>query len=371
MKKGCCLALLLIIILTATIPVSAVEWDRETNVPLDKVWTVRFNMEIDTGTVNMGNIYITDSNGKKIDAYVNLDENKKEVFIVSKEKYNEGESYYIHITKGIRSIDGKYLKEAVSKEFITSSVNIPPVVIKEIDDQVMKEGEVVTIDLSQIFSDEDGDILTYEVSAGEVYGSIYRYTVENLQEPLQITIGARDIDTIVYDTFNVVLNEQINFEDSSIENAVREAINKPSGDIYAKDVEDIEELSLSKKGISSLEGLEYLVGLKELKLAFNDISNIKPLNSLVNLESLDLKENYISDVYYLIGLVKLESLDLKNNIVKDITAIGYLTNLKELDLSDNKIEDVSALSEFDKELILEIEGNDIEDYGPIEHLLDY
>ncbi|WP_432406911.1 leucine-rich repeat domain-containing protein [Wukongibacter sp. M2B1] len=371
MKKVSCLVLLLIIILTATVPVSAAEWDKETNVPLDKVWKVRFNMEIDTDTVNTGNIYITDSNGKRIDAYVNQNEDKKEVFIVSKEKYNEGESYYIHITKGVRSIDGKYIKEAVSKEFITSSINIPPIVIKEIEDQVMKEGEVVTIDLSQIFFDEDGDELEYEVTTGEVYGSIYRYTVEDLQEPLQITIGAKDEEVIVYDTFNVVLNEQINFEDSNIESAVREAIDKPSGEIYAKDVEEIEELSLSKKGISSLEGIEYLVGLKELKLAFNDISDIRPLNKLVNLETLDLKENVISDVYYLIGLEKLQYLDLKNNYIGDITAIGYLINLKELDLSQNRIVDVNPLSEFDEELILEIDKNPIEDYGPIEHLLDY
>ena len=369
MKKVYSLLIVLVLTLASIIPVSAVEWNKKTDVPLDKIWVVEFNERIDENTLNTENIFIKDSEYKKLDIYLDVNkDNYKEVFIISKDRYNSGESYYIYITEGARSVNGNYLKESVEMEFITSSVNNPPLLVKEIEDYIAKEGEVITIDLSEIFLDEDGDSLIYEATDGEVYGSIYRYTVEDLTEPLEITIAASDGEELVYDTFSVVLSKEIDFEDSSIENAVREAVNKPTGQIYSEDVKDIEELNLNKKDISSLEGIQYLIGLKELKLAFNQIIDLEPLSNLINLEDLDLKGNDVYDIDPLAGLASLEKLELSYNEIKDISIIEYLTNLKELDLSYNKIEDVSCLSEF-KNLILEILHNPIEDYGPIEHLL--
>lgn len=373
MKKVCCLVMTLILTFSVIIPVNAVQLDNKTEVPLDKVWTVRFDRNINEDTVNNRNIFIEDSTGRKIDVLVNLNtENAKEVFIVAENTYDPGENYRIHITQNVSSVSGKYLKKPVTMKFETISVNRPPIVVKEIDDQIVKEGEVITIDLGEIFSDPDGDPLRYSVTKGELYGDIFRYTVEDLDESIySITMGAMDDgEEYVLTTFNVIVNKEIEFGESAIEEAIREIIDKPSGSIYSEDLGSITELEIINEDISSLEGLQYLIGLKDLNLASNQISDLTPLSSLTNLESLDLRVNDIDDIDPLGTLVNLEELVISHNHIDDITSLKKLKNLVKLYMSYNDIEDISPLSNLENLKIVDPLENPIEDYSPIEHLFD-
>ena len=88
----------------------------------------------------------------------------------------------------------------------------------------------------------------------------------------------------------------VNFPDPNLERAVRYAVDKPKGRIYAPDLEGLTSLSATSQYITNLTGLQYCVNLAKLDLSENQIPDISPLASLTNLTELRLGYNQISDV---------------------------------------------------------------------------
>ncbi|SHJ57413.1 leucine-rich repeat domain-containing protein [Paramaledivibacter caminithermalis] len=371
MKKAKVIIITLIMVLAATLSVNAVELPSKTDISIEKTWTIEFNMEVDESTVNTNNIYITDSKGGVVDSIVKLRKDKRSVYIIPRENYDYGETYCIHINNKVRSTSGNYLREKVEMEFTTISINHPPEVINEIEDIIVKEGEVITLDLNTIFSDPDGDSLIFGATLGDLYDNIFRYTANKDIDMDRILLVASDGEAVAKYEFNIILNKIINFGDRNIEAAVRDAIDKPGGVVYVEDVKNITELAVNKKGVCDLEGIQYLTGLKSLQLAFNNIEDISLLKNLVNLESLDLRVNSIEDISVVRKLVNLTSLELGYNKISNISYLGNLDKLVELDISYNKIEDISALSSIAGNLeILIFIGNDIKDFSPIDDYIN-
>lgn len=56
------------------------------------------------------------------------------------------------------------------------------------------------------------------------------------------------------------------FPDPNLEAAIREALNKASGPIYASELAGLVSLSASGRGIQGLSGLEYCINLSGLSL---------------------------------------------------------------------------------------------------------
>ena len=54
--------------------------------------------------------------------------------------------------------------------------------------------------------------------------------------------------------------------DSGLQAAIREALNKPQGDIYASELAWLRELDAASRGIQDLQGLEYCTSLEALGL---------------------------------------------------------------------------------------------------------
>jgi hypothetical protein len=152
----------------------------------------------------------------------------------------------------------------------------------------------------------------------------------------------------------------VTFPDAKLDAAIREAIGKPTGDIYQSDLAGLTNFSAS--GVSSsvlrgpmgiikgvrvtmldLRGLEYCINLVTLDLSHNWISDISPLSSLSNLTTLDLSGNRISDISALSSLTNLTTLDLSYNEISDISALSSLSNLTTLNLRGNQISDISTL----------------------------
>lgn len=143
------------------------------------------------------------------------------------------------------------------------------------------------------------------------------------------------------------LNQKINFLDKNFEEAVREILKKYSGDIYGRDVRNIEKLELQNKNIADISGIEYFAALKYLDLSNNSISNIKPITSLTNLETLILHNNGIVSITgnnSIASLTGLTNLDLSNNKIANISSLNGLILLKRLDLSNNLIQRINELS---------------------------
>lgn len=141
----------------------------------------------------------------------------------------------------------------------------------------------------------------------------------------------------------VAADTTVTFPNSNLEAVIRASTSKPSGDIYLNDVQNITELDAGGKGISNIEGLQYLSNLQVLYLNDNDISDISPLKGLIKLNTLGLCNDKVSDASPLSGLSELSFLSLYNNKLQDISALKNLKKLRTLKLANNPITDFSPI----------------------------
>jgi len=162
----------------------------------------------------------------------------------------------------------------------------------------------------------------------------------------------------------------VHFPDPNLEQAIREAINKPTGDIYDSDLVGLTELDAYERDITTLEGVQYCRNLTTLWLGNNQITDISPLAGLINLVWLDLGGNQISDFSPLAGLVNLEVLYLDWNQISDVSPLGGLVNLQRLYLNGNQISDLSPLAGLVNLEWLSLGGNQISDLSPLARLVN-
>lgn len=125
--------------------------------------------------------------------------------------------------------------------------------------------------------------------------------------------------------------------------------------------------------ISSLAGIEQLIGLKTLNLPKHQISDLTPLSALTSLQTLNLNFNHVTSLSPLANLTALETLKIdvaEHSMeafmatrqgepsavaqISDISPLLNLTKLTHLNLSGHNISDLSVLTGKDrlKELIL-------------------
>ena len=123
----------------------------------------------------------------------------------------------------------------------------------------------------------------------------------------------------------------VNTPDPNLEAAIREAIEKPIGDIYESDLLGLAKLYASGRDITDLNGLEYCTNLIQLSLRNNQISDISPLSGLASLTQLSLWDNQISDIEPLVnnlGLSLGDSVDLGGNPLSTISIDTYIPQLE-------------------------------------------
>ena len=195
-----------------------------------------------------------------------------------------------------------------------------------------------------------------------------------------VTVKANDVNPI------------ITFKDVNLEEAVRDSINKPSGDLFKSDVQDIISLNAYNREIVDINGIENLINLNELDLRENMITDISSLKGLIKLIDLKLGDNEISDISSLKGLIKLENLEListkvinidalkglinltnlrlwsDNSVTIDISPLKGLINLKDLELFEIKVSDISPLAGLTNLTYLDLDDNEISDINPLKKL---
>lgn len=196
----------------------------------------------------------------------------------------------------------------------------------------------------------------------------------------------------------------IKFTDMYLEEGIRAAMNKLTGDITVSDAEMVTVLDLSNKdwdamnakngGIKDICDLKYFTNLTELHLDLNDIQDLSPLStltqlstltfngvrakdlsplkSLTNMVTLGFSWSYAPDqghygyenIDFMADMKKLEVFEARNAGIKDITVLGELPKLWSVFISENQIKDVSPLAKLDlKEFSLA--NNPITDYSSI------
>ncbi|MDV6378757.1 glucosaminidase domain-containing protein [Sporosarcina sp. GW1-11] len=97
---------------------TTVTWPHSPNEEPNKSWKVSFNKPVDRATVNSNTVYITDSTDVKQPNVLTFSNGDQSIHIAPPiEGYRHAETYTLHITESVRNMDGKALKQSVSKTF--------------------------------------------------------------------------------------------------------------------------------------------------------------------------------------------------------------------------------------------------------------
>jgi internalin A len=135
------------------------------------------------------------------------------------------------------------------------------------------------------------------------------------------------------------------FPNYYLEKAVREQLNKPTGELTKEDCLGITELDLHSSDYSvNLEGIQHFVDLEKLSCGGGRLKDLSALKGLIKLKDLNLMNNDIEDLSPLKDLVNLEHLELLSNRVKDVSALQNLVSLKYLGIRKNPVKNFDVLS---------------------------
>ncbi len=193
--------------------------------------------------------------------------------------------------------------------------------------------------------------------------------------------------------------EIVEFNDPVLEAAVREAMNKPEGDITVTEAESLRKLGYDlewqreippETQIKDISALKYFTNLEEIELQFHAITDISPLAGLTKLKGLMLGGNQISDITPLAGLQGLGALSIFNCGAEDYSTLSelpylntlflsystfsdlsVLTDLKDLQtlyIDHTQVSDVSLLADMPNLKRLKLEGSLVTDYSPLKDL---
>jgi Leucine-rich repeat (LRR) protein len=157
----------------------------------------------------------------------------------------------------------------------------------------------------------------------------------------------------------------VTFPDANLEAAIRQAVNKPVGDIHSSELAGLTDLWAGGRGIVNLSGLEYCTNLQWLNLNNNQISNLTPVAGLTTLTWLELSSNQISNLSPLAGLASLQGLGLSSNQISNLIPLAGLTNLYQLNLDNNQISNLSPLAGLTSLQWLTLSSNQISDVSPL------
>ena len=104
--------------------------------------------------------------------------------------------------------------------------------------------------------------------------------------------------------------------DDGLEQALRQALNKPFGCLTKGDLASLTELQAESRGIRSIEGLEHCTGLIVLNLRGNAVQSITPLTDLANLVRVDLTANAVRNIEPIAGWQNLDELQLAGELME-------------------------------------------------------
>ena len=158
--------------------------------------------------------------------------------------------------------------------------------------------------------------------------------------------------------------------DPGLEAAVREALDRPAGEITSHDLAGLISLDASWREIDDLSGIEYARNLQELNLWGNRLTAVDALANLEKLKVLNLRSNLLANSGPLGSLSDLSWLDLSDNLLNNIGSLTNLTGLVGLNLSGNSISDLTTLDEMSGLQLLYLDNNRITDAAPLSNLAD-
>ena len=81
------------------------------------VWRVRFSAPLDPATVNNKNLDVTNTADVPLKTSIRYNSESREIEIEPLEAYAKDSTYFLHVSKRVRSVGGQNLKSDISLEF--------------------------------------------------------------------------------------------------------------------------------------------------------------------------------------------------------------------------------------------------------------
>lgn len=165
------------------------KFQSKVNISIDKVWTVKFNFGLNRDTINNKNIYVTDTNGQKINVNITpgKDENTIDIVPITG-GYIPAKTYILNLGTGIESIRGKSLKEPTKMNFTiegknkdgSNYIDLPKVTNVKMEKEPILPGQTQTFDLTSTGANH----VEYRI-----FVSKYTYGVDKFEDFKEVTNG--------------------------------------------------------------------------------------------------------------------------------------------------------------------------------------
>lgn len=167
----------------------------------------------------------------------------------------------------------------------------------------------------------------------------------------------------------------IELADAELEDALRLALGKPTGDITAKDVAELEILDASHRPIADLSGLECLPSLRRLRLAYTALdadSVLSIIGQLNRLTHLDLSCTNIVDLDFLAQHPTLTALEVNHpadlcppSQLVNVSGVTTARALTHLTLQGHGLTSLAGFENLKRLVALSVSQNQIHDLTPL------
>ena len=127
----------------------------------------------------------------------------------------------------------------------------------------------------------------------------------------------------------------------------------------AKEVPQLEALSLNANEIDSLKSLKDMRNMKILNIADNHLTSLEGIEDMKNLTDLEAYNNQLTDVNPLKNLTNLSSLELSGNRLTNVSGLKNLTRLAWLLIENNEIKKLPNLKNLKRLYITDFTCNQL------------
>ncbi|MBR4972196.1 MAG: leucine-rich repeat domain-containing protein [Oscillospiraceae bacterium] len=158
-------------------------------------------------------------------------------------------------------------------------------------------------------------------------------------------------DTSVSTELLQVIGSLANLQELTISNCGISSISQLAG------LTQLTRLDLSSNAIRDISGIRDMHQLQHLDLSGNALIAVSALIELKNLEYLDISFNSLISTTHLSGLSSLVYLDVSSNALRSLNGIGKLTNLQQFRASYNELLDVNALASCEQLTYIDVSHN--------------
>lgn len=133
---------------------------------------------------------------------------------------------------------------------------------------------------------------------------------------------------------------------------------------------DLIYLDLSQNAIRDFSSLSFMAQLQHLNLSHNALTDLNAVSSLSSLLSLDVSYNSLTSVIPVAGCKALTQLNISNNVIASLSGIEALTALTDLNASFNTLTDLGHLTALTSLTSLDVSSNSLTDVSCLSSLND-